>query len=102
MSSAGPCGFSGRVLPSRAKQSRIYAETNAAPNDPLRGGRSVKNKKTCIFAVIAALLAVAAVVYLVLTYRDEISDFLSTAKEKCLEKKNKFFCCSSCCDDYDE
>lgn len=62
----------------------------------------MKNKKTCIFAVIAALLAVAAVVYLVLTYRDEIADFCSAAKEKCLEKKNKLFCCSSCCDDYDE
>lgn len=62
----------------------------------------MKNKKTCIFAVIAALLAVAAVVYLVLTYRDEIADFCTAAKEKCLEKKNKLFSCSSCCDDYDE
>ena len=41
----------------------------------------MKNKKTCIFAVIAALLAVAAVVYLVITYRDEISDFFERKRE---------------------
>jgi len=60
----------------------------------------VKNKRLCIFGVIAAVLAIAAVVFLFITYRDEISEFVSTAREKCLEKKKRF--CRTCSDDYDE
>ncbi len=60
----------------------------------------MKNKKFCIFGVIAALLAIAAVVFLFITYRDEITEFVSAAKEKCLEKKKCF--CRTCSDDYDE
>ena len=61
----------------------------------------MRNKRFCIFGVIAALLAIAAVVFLFITYQDEITEFFSAAKEKCLEAKEKLRC-RACSDDYDD
>ena len=62
----------------------------------------MKNKKCCIFTIIAAVAVVAAAIFLALTYREEITEFLSGAKEKFVEKKNSLCSKCCCCDDYDE
>ena len=54
----------------------------------------------CILKIVAALAALSAAVYLIVSYWDKILDTVYTIREKIEEKMD---CCSACsCDEFDD
>lgn len=56
------------------------------------GGFNMKKKHVCILGAVATVLVIAAAVTMSILYKEELKGVVSSARDKVISLKQKYFC----------